>query len=203
MFAVLAGVMGIGQQLPYTLSSLRGITKPSRAAAAISVASNLVVLVSMAATGARAGLVMPIAFASTGLVTLMLAIKYGHSGFTKLDVFGGVVAAVALVAFWLVGPSVALVALAVAQSAGVSTIWAKLRRHPGSEDKLAWVMVFLSAVFTVLAIFAEGVVTPAVLFVPLVSTVSFGIVLANTFVPAKPVVGGGEPVVASGDLAVA
>jgi len=178
MFAILAGVMGIGQMVPYALSSFRGITKPSRAAAVISVASNLVVLLSMAATGARAGLVMPIAFAFTGLLTLGLAVKYGHSGFTKLDRFSATVAGASLIAFWLVGPLVALVALAVAQSAGVSTVWSKLRRHPGSEDRVAWVMVFLSAVFTVLAILAEGVAYPAVLFVPAVSMVAFGAVLS-------------------------
>jgi len=186
LFAGLAGVMGIGQMVPYAVSSFRGVTKPSRAAALISVASNLVVLLSMAATGARAGLVMPIAFAFTGLLTLGLAMKYGHSGFTKLDIFSASLAAIALIAFLVVGPLVALVALAIAQSAGVSTVWTKLRRYPGSEDRLAWVMVFLSAVFTVLAIFAEGVVYPAAVFVPLVSTLTFGVVLATTLIQGNP-----------------
>jgi len=110
-------------------------------------------------------------FVLTNIITLVLAIKYGHTQFTKSDVLSGAIAGVAIAAWLLLGARVALVAVALATTTSLAAVLAKLRRHPGSEDVLSWVMVVVAMTFSLGAILLEGNRDPAVLFQPTVMLV--------------------------------
>jgi len=185
LFAVIAGGLAIGQNLPYTISSFRGITKPSRVASSINLASNVLTTASMAAAGTRAGMVLPIAFVLSNILSVSLAIKFGHSRFTKSDAVNASLAAVALVAYLLFGPYVALAAMAVVTTASCRSVIQKLRDYPGSEDALSWVMVAGAMLASLGAILAEGAVNPLVLFQPTVSLVNVLLVSVYAIGPER------------------
>jgi hypothetical protein len=139
----------------------------------------------MMAAGARAGLVLPIAFVFTGAITFALAIKFGQMVITKSDILNASIAAVALGAWVVLGPRVALVAMALANLTACLTVVYKLRRLPGSEDPLSWTMVFFATVLSISAILAEGSPDVAVLLVPTIGLISFGSVAGLTLVQQR------------------
>jgi len=188
VLAALAGGLAIGQMLPYTISSLRGITKPSRVASSINLACNLVTTLSMAAAGTRSGLVLPTAFVLTNIGTLFLAIKYGHSRFTKSDVINASLAGASLIAYLLFGPYVALISMAVVTTSSCRSVVAKLRDFPGTEDPLSWLMVAGATMASAGAIIAEGSATVGLLILPAVNLVNFIIVTVYAYGPARVVV---------------
>jgi len=130
--------------------------------------------------GARAGMVLPIGFVFTGTITFYLAIKYGRVTFAKSDIINAGIAVAAIGSWLLLGPRVALVAMALANLTSVSAVFRKLLRHPGTEDSLSWVMVFVATCCSIIAILLEGAYDPAVLFVPIVGLVAFGSVAGLT-----------------------
>jgi len=172
VLAALAAVLAIGQMLPYALSCFRGITKPSRVASSINLTCNSVTTVAMAAAGTRSGMVLPIALVITNLMTLLLAIKYGHARFTKSDMVNASLAAAGLVAYLVFGPYVALIAMAVVLTSSTRSVISKLRAHPGTEDALSWLMVGAAMVFSAAAIVVEGSASVGVLFLPTVSVIN-------------------------------
>ncbi len=191
MLAGISGVLGIVQILPYIRSILRGVTRPSRMASSIWVASNLITVASIAATGARAALVLPLAFTLTNLSTALLSIRYGISGLTRRDVLNGTVALAALTAWVLLGPRAAVIAMVVAQAAACLSVLDKLWRHPGTEDVLAWLLAGFASAFSVAAVIVEGDVDLAVLAVPAVSMVGFWAVAALGLLRKAPAPAGG------------
>lgn len=178
LFAALAGVLGIVQILPYIRSILRGVTKPSRVANSIWLGSNIVTVASIYATGARAALVLPLAFTLTNLTSTLLSIKHGAKGFSHSDLINAVVAFAALAAWVAMGPRAAVLAMAIAQVTGCVAVVDKLRRQPGTEDRWAWALAGCASIFSVAAIIAEGHVDLAVVAIPVLSGLGFWAVWA-------------------------
>jgi len=172
-FASTSGVLAVVQILPYIRASIRGETKPSRVASAISLASNLVIVASMVAAKAGAGLVLPLVFIVTGTITMVLAIKYGHTEITKNDIRNGAVALLALVAYLVFGSEVGLIAMPIAQAAASLTIFTKLRRNPGTEDRVSWTILFIAGVLSVGSVVTDGAFDLAVLFASVIRLVAF------------------------------
>jgi len=139
----------------------------------------------MLATGARVGAVMPSAFVLTNIITLVLAIKYGHSQFTKSDLITASIAGAAIGAWLIFGARVALIAVAIATITSLLAVINKLRRFPGTEDLLSWGMVALATACSLAAILVSGGRDLAVLFQPTIALIGFGAVILTAAGPAR------------------
>lgn len=178
LLAALAGILGLVQILPYVRSILRGITRPSRIATSIWTASNAITVASVYATGARAALVLPLAFTIANLTVALLSIKYGVREFTKNDLVNGLLAFCGLIAWVVLGPRATVAAMAIAQITGAIAVLGKLRKHPGTEDRAAWAIAAIASALSIGAIVAEGNVDLAVIAVPALSGLGCLAVLA-------------------------
>jgi len=170
MLIALSGVLGIVQIIPYIVSILRGITKPSRVANGIWLASNVITVASMWATGARAAVALPIAFTLTNAISLTLSITHGAPGLSRTDMVNGLVAVAALAAWVVLGPRAAVISMAFAQITANLAVVSKARRLPRTEDRLAWALAGFAGLASIAAIIAEGRIDVAVLSVPMLST---------------------------------
>ena len=183
VLAVVAATLGIAQQVPYVISTLRGITKPSRVAAGISTVCNVVTVISMLATGASlVAVIMPMIFIGTNIVTLALAFKYGDAQFGKSELANALIALGAIAAWIVMGPQAAIIGVSVARVSSTTAIFRKLYRNPGTEDLLSWSLSEVGAVFSMAAILAAGVINFNVLAVPTISLLGCGIILALALV---------------------
>jgi len=143
-----AGALAIGQSLPYFRAMLRGETKPSRVACAISLACNVLLIVSLVSSGEVGGLLLPAVFALTGGATFVLALKYGISAVTRTDVIAGGIAALAIAAWLVLGTNAAVIGTNIAQVTALMATCSKLRKHPGTENLTSWSMGGVAALLT-------------------------------------------------------
>jgi len=151
VLGILAGALSFIAYIPYISSILKGKTKPNRASWWIWAAVGWIIFASYFSVGARSTIwySLPIGIS----ITAILSLKYGEGGLKKLDLFclGG--AALGLLVWWLSGIafSALLVAIAVDMFAYLPTI-DKSRTHPGSEDRIAWILFWIGAFLNIAAI---------------------------------------------------
>jgi len=170
--ALVSGGLAVGQVLPFIKSTIKGRTKPSRIACAISLCCNVLMVVSLTTTGNSSGLVLPAVFTVTGLLSLVLAIKYGISGFTRTDIIAGLAAAVAITAWLVLGANAAVIGTNTAQVTALIATFNKLRKNPGTEDLLSWSIGGMAALCSLGAVVFAG-------------TTGAGLSLASLIMPTR------------------
>jgi len=189
--STIAGILAVAQIIPYIKSTLQGITQPSKVAVGISLMCNIVTVTSMYASGTMIGILLPIIFTFTNIITLTLAFRCGRSEFAKTDIINAAVAVAALGVWVAFGAEKALIAMFVAKISANMAIFTKLQRNPGTEDILSWVISEFAAVFSLTGIMLTGVLTLPVLGGPVISLLNCTMVTVLALVQRQKA---GQPV---------
>lgn len=154
---IIAAVLGFVQAIPYIVSILRGITKPSRVAVIIWVLMDSVVFVGLVTVGWSGAAALRLGFVVTQIIVAFLLPKYGVGGKSKFDLicFGiGIIAVIG----WIIihqafahahyGAIFAVVLTSGALAIGNLNLILKLIKVPLSEDITAWGMTLIAALLT-------------------------------------------------------
>ena len=151
ILSAVAGVLFIIGFVPYIYSILRKETKPSKVSWIIWGSLETITLAGMYAEHAVNGQIIGSALGNW--VIVILAIKYGTSGWTKLDKFclSGAVLGITL---WMLfnnptfGIMICLGIIALGAVPTITSAW----KNPSHEDKPAWTIFWISCVCAIIAI---------------------------------------------------
>jgi hypothetical protein len=182
VLAVISGALAVIQALPYLRSTIQGRTKPSRVACGIGVVCNICLVSSMLISGNTNGIVLPVVFLVTGLLTLALSIKYGIGGLTRMDIIAASVAAAAIAAWFILGTEGAVIGTNTAQATALIATFNKLRKNPGTEDLVSWSIGGVAALTSLIAVPVSGVYTMATMVLPVRCVLSCLVILTLAFV---------------------
>lgn len=152
ILSVVSGILGILGFVPYIWAILRGKTKPAKASWLIWTLINVITLVAMIVKGASNPQIACVTAGS--LIVVVLALKYGVPGWTKMDKICLVGSCIGI-GFWvyLRDPTVGLViSLIVGPIIGAIPTVIAAYQHPERENKLAWTTFFFSSLCAILAI---------------------------------------------------
>lgn len=151
LFSVAAGVLFILGFVPYAFSILKGETKPAKASWIIWASLDTITLVAMWANQSLNGQIIGAVVGAW--VIVVLALKYGVPGWTRLDKFclGGAVLGIAL---WTIfnSPTMGLITSVSVVFLGSIPTFVSAWHDPSRENKVAWTIFWVSCVFAVLAI---------------------------------------------------
>lgn len=151
VLSVLAGVIFILGFIPYMAAILRKETKPAKVSWLIWATIDTITFAGMAAAGTLNGQIAG-ALAGSWFV-VALALRFGSPGWTLLDKLCLAGAALGIL-LWVLShdPVLAIVtSLAVASIGSVPTI-VSAWHHPERENRLAWILFWVSCVCATLAI---------------------------------------------------
>ena len=188
VLVIASTVLGFVSAIPYWMDMFRGGTRPSKFGNFIWAFASIVRAAAFInISGLSAGAWLQLSFAITGVVTFVLALKYGTCGVTRTDVVALSIGLAAIALWAVLGPQWAVVLTAVSTIAGYAATIAKTHRLPGTENVPSWAMVGVGAALSGAAILmADGLV-----FVLLLSSVvtivgSLAVIAVNQRRP-KPV----------------
>lgn len=152
-FGQAAGIVAFVAFIPYILSILRKETKPNRATFAIWSMVNVVILLSYLASGARDTIWVAFVYTICQLIVLLLSLKYGVGGFTKLDIICLASAALGI-CLWILTkqPTTALYISIFVEILGFIPTIKKSYLYPKTESSFAWVIFFLASSLNLFAI---------------------------------------------------
>jgi hypothetical protein len=151
IIGIAAGFLFVVGFVPYVLAILRGETKPAKASWIIWATLDSITLTGMFFKDAVNSQILGAVFGAW--VVVVLALKYGTRGWTKLDKFclGGAVLGIVL---WQVSGDPVF---GIATSLGVVFVgsiptFVSAWKNPSNEDKMAWTIFWVSCVCAVIAI---------------------------------------------------
>ncbi len=150
---IVAAIVATLAFIPYVLSILRGVTKPSQVSWFVWTFVGVTTAASYRASGASPTFWIAAAYVANSLIVALLSLKYCVKGSTRLDwvCFGG---AIASLLAWLVlySAPVALYLSVIADCLGVLPTLRKAWVDPNSEDRVAWLIGFAAAATSLLAV---------------------------------------------------
>lgn len=149
----IAGIVAIVAFLPYILSILKGKTRPNKATWWVWTMIGGLVLLSYYSVGANSTLWVPIALFVGMFATAVLSLKYGESGWSKLDLYclgGGAVGII----LWIIfsEPLLALVASMFVSFVGALPTIKKTYIDPVGENRLAWILFSTADIINLFAV---------------------------------------------------
>lgn len=148
-----AGAVSFLSFIPYILAILRGETTPNRTTWFIWTVVSTISLLSYNASGADHTIWFPISDAVAPFIILILAIKHGEGGWTRLDQTCLIMAGLSVFVWWFSGSAfIGLCMNLVADAIGAVPTVIKAYRRPASEDHIAWLIVFLATAMNLGAI---------------------------------------------------
>lgn len=151
VLSVLAGGLFVLGFVPYIVAILRGKTKPAKASWIIWASLDSITLAGMFFKGAVNGQILGAVLGAW--VVVALALKYGVSGWTRLDRFC-LIGAVLGIALWQVfsDPMLGIATSLCVVFVGSIPTFASAWKDPSKEDKLAWTIFWVSCICAVIAI---------------------------------------------------
>ncbi len=151
VLSVVAGLLFFAGFIPYIFAIFRGETKPAKASWVIWASLDTITILGMYAKDAVNGQIVGAMLGAW--VIVVLAIKYGKPGWTKLDVFcrGGAVLGISR---WQVfsDPVLAIITSMCVAFIGSIPTFVSAWHDPSKEDRMAWMIFWLSCVAAVIAI---------------------------------------------------
>jgi hypothetical protein len=173
---ILAGVLQASFYVPYIRDVLARKTRPHRGSWGIWLTLSVIVLASQRADGGRWSLLVVVAQLVGAVVILLLAVRRGVGGASRLDLALLVVAAAGVAGWFLAGdPTIATVCVVAADCVAVVMMLPKTYADPYSETLSAFV---LSASSGILAMVAVGSLDFGLLLYPAYFLVADSVVVA-------------------------
>ena len=149
LFSVLSGVFIIAGYVPYIISIVKKKTVPAKASWLIWAILDTILLYGMflrhAVNAQIVGTVLVI------WIVVLLAFKYGKSGWTNLDKFCVSATGVGILLI-LINPTWSIFLLAVTSFIGAFPTFRSAWHDPSKEDKLTWTLYWISCVLTVIVV---------------------------------------------------
>lgn len=192
ILAAISVVFFLAAAPPYIIDTLKGKTKPERATWFVFSVLGLIAFVSQAELGATWSLVFSGVDTLGSLIVLILSIKYGVGGWSKLDRYALAIAAGGVgVAVLAHEPIIALLGNIAADISGTVLTVHKTFRAPDTETTISWALTGTSALAGVLSV---GSLKFSLILYPAY------LALANYAIPVTQVIGrawwrahGGQP----------
>lgn len=151
ILSVLAGLLMVIAYVPYVSAIIRKESTPTKATWLIWASLDTIVFIGMLFKGTASGQILGAVLGSW--VVAILALKYGASGWTKLDKFciGSTVLGIVL---WFVfsNPILGIITSLVVMLIGSIPTYISAWKDPHHENMLAWIIFLTSSVFAVIAI---------------------------------------------------
>ncbi len=149
--SVVSGVLFVAGFVPYIRAILRGETKPAKASWIIWATLDYIVLAGMIAEKTVNGQILGAVIGAT--IVIGLAMKYGASGWTKVDIFC-LAGAVLGIILWLIfsNPVFGIMTSCTVAFIGSFPTFISAWKDPSLEDKVAWTIFWLSCVCAMIAI---------------------------------------------------
>jgi hypothetical protein len=175
VLGICAGLLQLTALPIYLRDIFRGGTKPSRVTWWILCFLNIMIAASYFASGARATIWIPVAYAVGFFVIAVLSIKYGEGKWTSFDRICVAGAIVAACIWWFANiPQLALYLLVLIDFFGLLPTIIKTYQKPDTENRTSWVIATIASAINVVAIEAW---TVAIALYPLYVVITNGIVL--------------------------
>ncbi len=151
---IIAGVIALLGYIPYTISVLRGITRPNRATWLIWAVVGGLLAFSYLAVGDVHAAWVPLGYFVGPLFVCLLSIRYGYAEWTRLDTICVMAAAFSIIP-WLLSHNAMLTLIInlIIDATGAIPTLIKTRREPETEDFSAWLIFFIA---NTLGLFAIG-----------------------------------------------
>ena len=151
ILSVLAGLLYVAAFVPYIRAILRKETQPAKASWIIWASLDTITLAGMLAKHTVNGLIVGALIGAWMVV--ILALKYGKSGWSRLDKFclGGAVLGIVL---WGISgnPTFGIVTSLSVVFLGSFPTFASAWNDPSKEDRTAWTIFFIACVVAMFAI---------------------------------------------------
>lgn len=151
IFTIIAGMTFVLGFVPYIRAILRKETKPAKASWIIWATLDTITIAGMYAENSINGQI--VGAVSGAWIVVILALKYGVPGWTRLDKFC-LAGAVLGIILWKTfsSPVLGIVTSLSVVFLGSIPTFVSAWKDPSREDKLAWTIFWISCVFAVLAI---------------------------------------------------
>jgi len=173
---ILAGVLQALFYVPYIRDVLAGTTRPHRGSWGIWLTLSVIVLASQRADGGRWSLLVVVAQLVGAVVILLLAVRRGVGGASRLDLALLAVAGAGVAGWFLAGdPTIATVCVVMADCVAVVMMLPKTYADPYSETLSAFAF---SVVSGVLAMVAVGSLDVGLLLYPAYFVVADTVIIA-------------------------
>jgi len=180
---VVAAIVAASALIPYVRSILAGHTRPSRASWLIWSLIGGVLAASYKASGAHATFWIALVYALIPLTVVVLSIKYGVGGASRLDAACLVGCLLSLWLWWrLRSAPAALYLNIVVDALGALPTLRKAWHAPHSEDKTAWC---IAAVAACLNLFAIDSREPVIWLYPVYAVLGNGLIAALLWRPRR------------------
>lgn len=148
-----AGILALASFVPYILAILRGETTPNRATWLIWTVVGIMLGLSYHASGAAHTVWFAVSYVVGPFIVLILSIKRGEGGWTKLDRSCLLTAGASAFLWWLSGSALfALCMNLVADAMGALPTVLKAYHRPESENRTAWTIGFIATVINLRAV---------------------------------------------------
>jgi hypothetical protein len=153
LFGVVSGVLQALACVPYVRDILAGKTKPHRGTWAIWCTLSLIVLLSQRADGGARSLLMAVAQLLGTLLILLLSIRRGVGGTSRIEILLLAIAACGVVGWYVAGdPTIATLCVVLSDFVAVVMMMPKTYADPYSETLSAYVLSALSGLCALVAV---------------------------------------------------
>jgi len=153
LFALISGISGSIEFIPYIRDILRLKTKPQRTTWFIFSVLGVIAFFSQLAKGASYSLWFSAVITIGVTIVFLLSLKYGVGGFAKKDYISLAVAAIGLIAWYFTKEAaIALYIVILIDAAGVWLTVEKAYRDPHSETMILWIFSLIGGFFSALAV---------------------------------------------------
>lgn len=148
-----AGLIGLLAFIPYSISTVRGITKPNCATWLIWTLVGGLLAVSFASEGDIHAIWVPICYFIGPLLITILSLRYGHTSWNKLDTICVIAAIISLIPWFLAKNAILTLLINVLiDSTGAIPTLVKTYHEPETEDFTAWLFFLIANTFNLFAI---------------------------------------------------
>ncbi len=153
LFGVVSGLLQALACVPYVRDILAGKTKPHRGTWAIWCTLSLIVLLSQRADGAAWSLLMAVAQLLGTLLILLLSIRRGVGGTSRIEILLLAIAASGVVGWYVAGdPTIATLCVVLSDFVAVVMMMPKTHADPYSETLSAYILSALSGLCALVAV---------------------------------------------------